>query len=227
MRTYTEISKELDNLRAELEVACKESENQIFLVSGIKATDIKVERTLSLMIDICDIQVGDRITIPMGENVIYTATAVDERDGDIFFLFDQLLDRRPIDSRNNSNGTFDESELFAWLNSEFKEQLPEWIKSRLNHDITLPTVTQIFGTSDEWAIEFFDLNVTDCNEQFECMKDVKNRICTFENDTKCYWLYNRRVSGTNFADVTGSGDADSGGAGDASYVRPLLKVRKR
>ena len=219
MITYAKISKELDNLRADLEM--------IRSASGINVTDIKVERTLPLMIDICDMQVGDRITIPMGK-MLYTATAVDERDGDIYFLFDQLLDSRPIDSRGNFNGTFDKSELFAWLNSEFKEQLPEWIRSRLNHNITLPTVTQIFGTSDEWAIEFFDINVTESDEQFECMKDVKNRLCTFENDTKWYWLCTKRPSsGPHFAGVNSHGVAYSYGAGNACYVRPLLKVRKR
>lgn len=227
MRTYDEISKELNNLRVELEAARKESEEHIFLSSGIRYTDIKIERTLSLMIDICDMQVGDRITIPMDENV-YTATAVDERDGYIYFLFDQLLDRRPIDTRNNFNGVFDDSELFSWLNSEFKEQLPEWFRSRLDHDITLPTVTQIFGTSDEWAIKFFGLNTTDCNEQFECMKDVKNRLCTFENVTVWYWLCTKDPSsGTHFATVNGNGGAGCNGAGIAYYVRPLLKIRKR
>lgn len=227
MRTYAEISKELDNLKAELEAARIESENQIFLASGINATDIKVERTLSLMIDICDLRVGDRIPILIGENV-YTATAVDERDGDIYFLFDQLLDRRPIDLRNNFNGAFDDSELFAWLNSEFKEQLPEWIRSRLDHDITFPTVTQIFGTSDEWAIKFFGLNATDCNEQFECMKDIKNRPCTFKNTKRWYWLCTKCPSySPDFAYVSCNGNAGSGGAANAGCVRPLLKIRKR
>lgn len=231
MRTYAEISKELDNLKAELEAARIESENQIFLASGINATDIKVERNLSLMIDICDLRVGDRIPILIGENV-YTATAVDERDGDIYFLFDQLLDRRPIDSRDNFDGEFNDSELFAWLNSKFKEQLPEWIRSRLDHDITLPTVTQIFGTSDEWASRFFGLNATDCNEQFECMKDVKNRLCAFEDITVWYWLCTKyplssaSFASSDFAGVGDNGGAACNGAANADYVRPLLKIRK-
>ena len=85
MATYDEIRFELDNLRAELEKACHEAENSILQVAGIGSTDIKVERTFPLVIDICDLQVGDRITIPMGENV-YTATAVDECDGEIYLL---------------------------------------------------------------------------------------------------------------------------------------------
>ena len=226
MATYDEIRFELDNLRAELEKACHEAENSILQVAGIGSTDIKVERTLPLVINICDLQVGDRITIPMGENV-YTATAVDECDGEIYFLFDQLLDRRPIDSRDDFAGSFNDSELFAWLNSEFKEQLPAWVRTRLNHDITLPTVQQIFGTSDEWAIKFFDLNTFDYGEQFECMKDVKNRICTFEEDIRWYWLSTNKPSSASLAAVRDDGVAASGGAAGAICVRPLLKVRKR
>lgn len=86
----------------------------------------------------------------------------------------------------------------------------------------IPSYGKIFGHDD-----FYDNFMSDKDEQYTLMKDAKNRIAIFEDNTCWYWLSNAtksNMSSTSFADVDADGDAYYSGADNYGGVRPEFLI---
>jgi len=167
-----------------------------------------------------EICVGDQITVKLSGFGKFTATAQKVTDKGVLFLFDEVITRQPMNSKNTNKGGFESSDLCRWLHGAVLPAFPEKLRYRVT-DITLPTYGEIFG--HDYYENFYENFEPDTDEQFELMKRRGNRVCDFEGDWCSWWLRNatkQRVSSANFARVYGDGDANSDGASASRGVRP-------
>lgn len=172
-----------------------------------------------------DIRVGDQIGIPLEGFGDFTATAQKVESDSVLFIFDEIVTRQPMNNTNTNEGGFDASQLYKWLQETLLPAFPEWIRSRVK-DLTIPTVGQITGWSDEWDRENLE---PDNDEQLPLMKDRKNRIALFNGDLTWYWLRNTTkedCSSAFFAFVSSCGDAGYNGASNSCGVRPVFRLVK-
>ena len=162
---------------------------------------MKIERMTE--IETSDIEVGDRIHVDH-----YTATCQEITSKGALFLMDQYLDKPMAMNRNNSNkGGYEESDLRKTLRSrEVLDIFDDW-RDRMvpfeNGDLLrIPFFSEIFGQEDA---EYFE---TDGCEQWELMKDRKNRNAFRQNCLEWGWLQNKRKgSAADFALVANRGYA--------------------
>lgn len=131
------------------------------------------------------IQVGDQIQVGK-----YTATCQKVADGKVIFLLDQYLDKPYLmNNRCTNEGGYNASDL----RNEFKNILLDHnfdgIRDLLvpfaNGDLMrIPTVGEMFGHDDYYEM--------DDAEQWELMKDRRNRIALREGDEYEWgWLQNK------------------------------------
>ena len=163
--------------------------------------EMKIERMTE--IETSDIEVGDRIHVDH-----YTATCQEITQKGALFLMDQYLDKPMVMNWNNSNkGGYEESDLRRALQSEDVLKLfsgiREWMVPFDNGDLLrIPFFSEIFGQEDA---EYFE---TDGCEQWELMKDRKNRNAFRQNCLEWGWLQNKRKgSAADFALVANRGYA--------------------
>ena len=163
--------------------------------------EMKIERMTE--IETSDIEVGDRIHVDH-----YTATCQEITPKGALFLMDQYLDKPMVMNWNNSNkGGYEESDLRRALQSEDVLKLfsgiREWMVPFDNGDLLrIPFFSEIFGQEDA---EYFE---TDGCEQWELMKDRKNRNAFRQNCLEWGWLQNKRKgSAADFALVANRGYA--------------------
>lgn len=180
-------------------------------------------------IETANIQVGDQVIIPLAEIGEFSATAHKVTDEGIMFIFDEYIIRRPMNSKNTNKGGFEKSELKKWMDTVLLMAFPEELRDKI-YGLTLPTVGQIVGHEDEWNNNNLE---PDTDEQLPLMKERKNRVAYFKNDSSWGWLRNatkEEVSSAIFAVVYYYGDADCGFASDSLGVRPefwLVKHESR
>ena len=163
--------------------------------------EMKIERMTE--IETSDIEVGDRIHVDH-----YTATCQEITQKGALFLMDQYLDEPMAMNRNNSNqGGYEKSDLREALQSEDVLKLfsgiREWMVPFDNGDLLrIPFFSEIFGQEDA---EYFE--TAGC-EQWELMKDRKNRNAFRQNCLEWGWLQNKRKgSAADFALVANRGYA--------------------
>ncbi len=176
-----------------------------------------IYKKCKMMVRTADIQIGDQIEIPLKDLGTFTATAHDVTDNGILFIFDDCVTKHCMNSDGTAKGGYEKSELCKWINKELLEQFPMNLKSRI-HDLTIPTYGQIFG-HDDW---YNQVIASDNDEQLSLMKIRKNRICTYENDIRWFWLRNTTKSGDYFALVTNFGSANYDPADLGRGVRPVF-----
>ena len=164
-------------------------------------------------------KVGDRIRVklPKGRHM---ATAIrDEGDGMLFLLDEYLDEARQMNSRNSTDGGYDESKMRKFLR-ELTEAFPEKLRKRMaafeNGDLLrLLTITEMCGV---------DKNFNRCEGQIEWMKDNRRRIaCRKGKEYECGWT-STVVSGASFALVDGAGLANCNHASLPLGVRPAFKI---
>ncbi len=176
-----------------------------------------------------NIRIGDQIKIPVKGFGVFMATAEKVTNDSVLFIFDDIVARKPMNETNTNEGGFKESQLYKWLQNTLLPAFPEHLRSMIS-ELTIPTVGQIVGHSDEWDNEHFE---GDRDEQLPLMKDRKHRIALFEDDFSWYWVQNatkKDWSSAFFAVVGGSGSASSYGASGSGGVRPafwLVKDKSR
>lgn len=168
-----------------------------------------------------NIQVGDQIQVGK-----YTATCMKLTDKIALFLLDQYLDKAyPMNYENTNVGGYEKS----YLRSEFKNilldknfnKIHDYLIPFENGDLMrIPTVGEIFGQND-----FLEFKM-DNAEQWELMKERKNRIATREGDLYEWgWLQNKvKGSAASFAFVSYFGYANSYGASGSIGVRPVFQL---
>jgi hypothetical protein len=163
-------------------------------------------------------QVGDQIGLGK-----YTATCQKVLDKGAIFLLDQYLDKAyQMNADWTNKGGYNASDLRRDLQEDFAKD-PEFaaIRDRLipfeNGDLVrIPTVGEFFG-QDDWY-------VMDDAEQWELMKNRKNRVASREGEEYEWgWLQNIvKGSATRFADVASDGAAGSNNASVSRGVRPVI-----
>lgn len=180
-------------------------------------------------IETANIQVGDQVIIPLAEIGEFSATAHKVTDEGIMFIFDEYITRRPMNSKNTNKGGFEKSELKKWMDTVLLMAFPEELRDKI-YGLTLPTVGQIVGHEDEWDNNNLE---SDTDEQLPLMKERKNRVAYFKNDSSWGWLRNttkEEVSSAFFAGVYAGGYTSYYGASDSIGVRPefwLVKQESR
>lgn len=180
-------------------------------------------------IETANIQVGDQVIIPLAEIGEFSATAHKVTDEGILFIFDEYITRRPMNSKNTNKGGFEKSELKKWMDTVLLMAFPEELRDKI-YGLTLPTVGQIVGHEDEWDNNNLE---PDTDEQLPLMKERKNRVAYFKNDSSWGWLRNttkEEVSSAHFVFVNGNGVASCGHASNSCGVRPefwLVKQESR
>lgn len=166
-------------------------------------------------------RVGDEITVNLKDLGELTLTAQKVTEEGTYFMFNKAIANRCMNSNGKNKGGFKESDLYKWLNSDFLNLFPDELKERIK-DISVPTYGQMFGHDDEFYKNF----EPDNDEQFELMKDRKNRIFFDLEDKWCWsWLQNatkKEVSASYFADVGNDGYADYDSAGRDDGVLPVI-----
>lgn len=130
-----------------------------------------------------------------------------------------------MNKRDTNKGGYEKSSLRAALNSEILELYPDELREMMqpfdNGDmLRIPTEKEIFGKNEYSEDEGEEV------QQFECMKDRRNRIAYQGSKTgiwEWYWLQNV-VSTASFAVCAGDGGAFYFSASYAYGVRPLLQI---
>lgn len=168
-----------------------------------------------------EFKVGDQITINLKEIGELTLTAQKVTEEGTYFMFDRAVANRCMNSDRTNKGGFNASDLCKWLKSDFLELFPDELKSHIK-DISIPTYGQMFGHDNE----FYEKFEPDNDEQFELMKDKKNRSFLDLNDYWCWcWLQNatkKEVSAHYFAYVLSGGYADCSSADADCGVLPVI-----
>lgn len=167
-----------------------------------------------------DIQTGDQIRVSH-----YTATCQTVTPKGALFLLDQYLDEAyPMNGENTNRGGYEESDLRKALQSdEVLNVFDDWGDRMVPFDngdlLRIPFFGEIFGQEDA---EYFE---PDGCEQWELMKDRKNRIAFRQNCWEWGWLQNKRKdSATDFANVDSNGYAYYGSASHPDGVRPAFLI---
>ena len=182
---------------------------------------MKLIRRTEVQADGTDIpNIGDQLVIELEGLGRFTATAQGHDQGGTWFIFDDCVARRKMNERYTNIGGYENSDLSKWIKDELLKKFPEEIKVRIM-EISIPTYGQIFG-HDEFYQKYIE---PDDDEQFLLMKERKNAIACYDNETAWYWLKNatkRSVSSACFACVNDFGIATYYGAGNTFGVRPAF-----
>lgn len=184
---------------------------------------MEIIRKVPIDVNVKDICVGDQITFELTDLGIFTATAQKVTKGGVWFLFDSIVCCKSMNDTPTNEGGYKKSKLKKWIDTELKSAFPKDMQKHIKK-LGIPSYGKIFGHND-----FYDDFMSDKDEQYQLMKDVKNRIAIFKDDTCWYWLSNatkNNVSSTGFADVYSYGYA-SGSCASSSYgVRPEFLLVK-
>ena len=155
-------------------------------------------------------QLGDVLKFEMNGKTVEAFAVKQEEDG-MIFLFRNCLDKEyPMNKVKR---------VLESLIDEIPEELKEILKPfKSGEFFRLPTEKEIFGENLYGADEGEDI------QQWECMKERRNRISFDKSDyTEWYWLSNK-VSATAFAFVGLHGRAGSGLASSSRGIRPAFKI---
>jgi len=174
-------------------------------------------------IDTYDIRIGDQIRISVDDYVAYTATAQKLSDEGVFFLFDQVVDESPLVEKGDENASFARCNLKSRLTEVILPKFPEELQRNVI-EITIPTYGQIFGHKDG---RHCDLE-PDGDEQFELMKQTKNRVSVYQDWMAYWWLRNadrERLEPLRFACVDCGGRPIKEEASLTIGIRPLLILK--
>lgn len=177
------------------------------------------KQEIEIEIETANIQVGDRIVIPLAEFGEFTATAHKITDEGVMFIFDEYVTCRPMNNRSTNKGGFEKSDLKKWMDTVLLITFPEELRDKI-HGLTLPTVGQIVGHKYEWCNKNLE---PDIDEQLPLMKVHKNRMACFEDMLTWGWLRNatkEEFSSDLFALVNGLGNVSYGTASYSLGVRP-------
>lgn len=171
------------------------------------------------------IKVGDNITVELEEFGNFTATAYEVTDNDILFIFNDYIEKRPMNFNNSNDGGYENSDLKKWIDTYLYGLFPQELKTRLV-ELTLPTVGQVIGWENEWDRKHLE---PDGDEQLPLMKNIRNRVAYFNNECEWGWLRNamkKEYSSACFANVNYGGDANYCNASNSGGVRPAFRLKK-
>ncbi len=165
-------------------------------------------------------KIGDRISVGH-----YTATCQEITPKGTLFLLDQYLDKpMAMNPENTNKGGYAESDLRKALQSdEVLDIFADWRDYMVPFDngdlLRIPFYGEIFGQENAECFE------PDGCEQWELMRDRKNRVAFRQNDYEWGWLQNKhKGSSTRFANVNSLGYAGCSDASNFCGVRPAFLI---
>lgn len=165
-------------------------------------------------------KIGDQIHVGH-----YTTTCQEVTSIAAIFLLDQYLDEAyPMNRKNTNMGGYKKSDLRETLRSkEILDLFDDWGDRMVPFDngdlLRIPFFGEIFGQEDA---EYFE---PDGCEQWELMKDRKNRIAFRQNCWEWGWLQNKvKTSSSGFCSVDDDGFASRWVASDVIGVRPVFQI---
>ena len=164
------------------------------------------------------LQIGDQIKVNLKEFGKFTATVQKVQDDGYLFMFDECVAKHVMNEDSTNKGGYSESDLCRWINEELLPSFPRKIRDRMSY-ISIPSYGQMFGHND-----FYDACIEqDYDEQFELMKNIKNRIGIYDNKSITNYLSNRlEGSDYSFAYVGNHGTTGYGNASNTLGVRPIF-----
>lgn len=192
-------------------LATKEFVNAVALFGAPAKSDLK------------DAKIGDKTFMELDGLGIFTATVHKVTDDKVMLIFDDYVAEKPMNEIDTNNGGFEDSDLNAWLHTEFVKALPYSIRARLT-DVTIPTVGEIFGWDDEWGRNHFE---ADNDKQLPLMKQRCNRVAHYS--IELCWLRNatkKEFSSAYFALVRNYDSAICDRASNSHGVRPEIWLVK-
>lgn len=191
---------------------------------------MKVRRTMKMKVQ--RFEVGDRIRFKLYDGEKVEAIAVKQIGDNMLFIHTDCLKKEyPMYDEYNGDGysDFEDSDLRKHLNDDILSRYPRKIREKMvafddGDMLSIPTEKEIFGTNEYGEEESADV------EQFECMKQRRNRIAFqgFGTDEwEWYWLKNkkRNSSASHFASVADNGSSYYGYASFSGGVRPTFLLR--
>lgn len=191
---------------------------------------MKVRRTMKMKVQ--RFEVGDRIRFKLYDGEKVEAIAVKQIGDNMLFIHTDCLKKEyPMYDEYNGDGysDFEDSDLRKHLNDDILSRYPRKIREKMvafddGDMLSIPTEKEIFGTNEYGEEESADV------EQFECMKQRRNRIAFqgFGTDEwEWYWLKNkkRNSSASYFASVSSRGLSNYYDASTSSGVRPTFLLR--
>ncbi len=164
------------------------------------------------------LQIGDQIKVNLKGFGKFTATVQKVQDDGYLFMFDECVAKHVMNEDETKKGGYSESDLWNWINEELLPAFPRKIRDRMIY-ISIPSYGQMFGHD-----KFYDDYVEpDHDEQFELMKNIRNRICTYKNRSITNYLSNR-LEGSDYclAIVNSSGNLYYSSASRSHGVRPIF-----
>lgn len=189
---------------------------------------MKVKRFVTMKVN--NFEIGDQITVKLKNLGEYTATAQKVyEDGKTLFLFDNCVAEHKMNENGSNAGGFYKSDLCKWMNTELVKSFPVKLLDRMIYTdeehkclLRIPTRKEMFGI-DKYSQNY----EPDLSEQFELMKDRKNRVCSLpDNEYAWYWLMNAHLqSSPAFACVAGGGVEAGHGASYSGGVRPAFLIQ--
>lgn len=183
---------------------------------------MKVTRTQIQELETENFEIGDKISIDLEGFGRFTATAQKVTEDGTWFLFDSIVCTRCMNERWSNEGGYDASDLKKWIETELLESFPKDIQSRIKK-ISIPSYGQIFGHD-----AFYERFEPDNDEQFQLMKNQRNRIKFYLGDIYWYWLQNatkKNVSASFFAYVSDLGFASYDFANYSAGVLPIILLK--
>lgn len=177
---------------------------------------MKVIRKVSMEVE--HFEIGDQIKIKLKGAGKFTATCHKITNDGALFVFDNCVARKQMNDTDTTEGGFDESDLCAWLNTEFIDRFPNKYIKRIvrpegcEHLLWLLSEEQVFGSN----LPFDD--------QLELMRDPKHRVCSYPDGSRAAWWLRDVAASTNFASVSAGGNASYNSASYSSGVRPAFII---
>lgn len=155
-------------------------------------------------------QLGDVLKFEMNGKTVEAFAVKQEEDGMIFLFRNCLDEEYPMKKGKR---------VLESLINEIPEELKEMLKPfKSGEFFRLPTEKEIFG------VNIYATNEDEDIQQWECMKERRNRISFDKSDyLEWYWLSNE-VSAAYFAYVCAGGIADFGNASYSLGFRPAFKI---
>lgn len=196
----------------------------------LRMEEFKMKAWRKIKMEIENYEVGDQIIVKFKDLGKFTATAQRVyEDGKTLFLFDNCVAEHEMNENNSNAGGFYKSDLCKWMNTELVKSFPVKLLDRMiytdkEHEclLRIPTRKEMFG--EDGNSQNYE---PDLGEQFELMKDRKNRVCSLPNgEYAWYWLMNKYIrSSSRFASVFGDGSAYGTSASSSTGVRPAFLIR--
>ena len=165
------------------------------------------------------LMVGDRIKVKLDKEK-YTATAIQQVDDTMLFLFDQYLDEgRPMNEDGGTEGGYEASDMRKYLRKlyeKFPKKLREDMMPFENGDhVRLLSMQEMFG---------LDADPDETRGQIPWLKDRAHRVAYKRNGDLAWGWLRDAVSSVDFAFVNNYGYADYAGASCAYAIRPAFAI---